>query len=387
MDETGGVAVKPTVLVVQHQPDDLQFLSTLLQPLYDVQQAASGAEAVAWLLAHEAPDLILLDLGIKDPAGLDVCRGLKADALTREVPVILLADKKAGDEAAGFEAGAADFIRRPFSAPVVLARVKAYLALKTSQDFLRDRDGFLEREYRKRALATDSVQDAAIFAMAAMCEARESDTGKHVLRIKHFAQALAKRLQRHPRFADTLTERYINVLVKASPLCDLGEVSVPDRILLKPGPLTADEFAIMRTHPAKGLEAINHVEAALGADNDFLGIAKDIAYAHHEKWDGSGYPQGLMGEQIPLAARIMALADVYDALTSDRVYKAGVPHDKAVQVIFQGRGSHFDPDIADAFMDVQQEFEAIAQRHADTEEDMQRKMEYLANAIAEEVQI
>jgi putative two-component system response regulator len=386
MDDSADLAAKPSILLVQHHTQDLHFLSGLLSPLYQVHATSSGAHAVAWLVSHPAPDLILLDLGVKDPSGLEVCRGLKTDAVTSGVPVILLSNGQADDEEKGLEAGAADLMRRPFRASIVLARVKNHLALKNCEEFLRDREAYLEQEVRKRATAAPDVQDAIIFAMATLAEAREADTGKHVLRVKHYVKLLAERLMTNPRFADTLTERYISVLFKSSPLCDLGEVSIPDRILLKPGPLTADEFGIMKTHTSKGLEAMRHIEEAM-ANTELLAIPKEIAHSHHEKWDGSGYPQGLMGDKIPLSARIVSLADVYEALTSDRVYQAGVSHAQAVQVIFQGRASHFDPDVVDAFMDVQEEFHAIAQRHADTEEDMQRKMEYLANAIAEEVQL
>ncbi len=386
MDPSADPTPLPSILLVQHDAQDLKLLGDLLAPHYHVHATSSGAHAVAWLVSNPAPDLILLDLGVKDPGGLEVCRGLKADAQTRAVPVILLSDHNPDHEALGLEAGAADVVRRPFSGAIVQARVKTQLALASCHEFLHDREAFLAREFHRRALAAPDVQDAVIFAMATLAEAREADTGKHILRTKHYVQALADRLRGHPRFTDTLTARYVDLLVKSTPLVDLGEVSIPDRILLKPGPLTADEFGIMKTHTSKGLEAMRHIESAMGSDG-LLALARDIAHCHHEKWNGGGYPQGLLGEQIPLAARIVALADVYEALTSDRVYKAGVPHAQAVQVIFQERGSHFDPDVVDAFMDVQDEFEGIAQRLADTEDDMQRKMEYLANAIAEEVQL
>lgn len=386
MDDSTDPTQLPSILLVQHDAQDLKLLGELLAPHYNVHATSSGAHAVAWLVSNNAPDLILLDLGVTDPNGLEVCRGLKADALTRNVPVILLSDQNPDLEARGLEAGAADVVRRPFSGAIVLARVQTHLALASCHEFLHDREAFLAREFQRRAMVAPDVQDAVITAMATLEEAREADTGKHILRTRHYVQTLAGRLRANPRFADTLSERYVDLLVKSSPLVDLGEVSIPDRILLKPGPLTADEFGIMKTHTSKGLEAMSHIETTMGSAG-LLALAKDIAHSHHEKWDGSGYPQGLMGEQIPLSARVVTLADVYEALTSDRVYKAGVSHEQAVQVIFQGRASHFDPDIVDAFMDVQDEFQAIAQRLADTEEDMQRKMEYLANAIAEEVQL
>lgn len=232
-----------------------------------------------------------------------------------------------------------------------------------------------------------AAMSVAAFATAALAETRDSDTGKHLLRVQHYVRALALRLQGHPRFAPVLTEAYIETLFQLAPLYDMGTIGIPDRILLKPSRLTPAEFAIMKTHTTLAREAIEQAEKNLGCRADQLQTVKELVYSHHEKWDGSGYPQGLSGDQIPLPARLMAMADVYDALISDRVYKAGVPHNQAVGIIFQGRDSHFDPDMVDAFIEMQDEFEAIAQRFADTELDMQKKIEYMANAIAEVAEI
>lgn len=238
--------------------------------------------------------------------------------------------------------------------------------------------------------ALDPVRDAmavVIFAMATLAETRDSDTGNHILRVQNYVKTLALRLKDHPRFAATLTDDYVRVLFQSVPLYDLGTLGIPDRILLKPSRLTKAEFEIMKTHTTLARDAIEHAEKALGYKAGLLQTVKDLAYSHQEKWDGSGYPQALSGDQIPLSARLMAIADVYDALISDRVYKAGVPHDQAVGIIFQGRASHFDPDMVDAFIEIQDEFEAIARRFADTDEDMQKKIEYMANAIAEEAEL
>lgn len=223
-----------------------------------------------------------------------------------------------------------------------------------------------------------------VFAIALLAETRDSDTGKHILRIQHYVQALAQRLQAHPRFVAVLTERYISDLFQLAPLYDMGTIGIPDRILLKPSRLTPAEFEIMKTHTSLARAAIEQAEKTLGYRAEWLQTLKELAYSHQEKWDGSGYPQGLLAEHIPLSARLMAIADVYDALISDRVYKAGVPHDRAVQVIFGERGGHFDPDMVDAFIEIQDEFQAIARRYADTDGDMQQKMAYMANAIAED---
>lgn len=236
----------------------------------------------------------------------------------------------------------------------------------------------------------DAVREAMaiiVFALASLAETRDSDTGKHILRIQHYVRTLAQRLQGHPRFEAQLTDAFIGQMLAAVPLYDMGTIGIPDRILLKPGRLNAAEFALMKTHTTLARNAIEQAEATLGYQTDLLQTVKELAYSHQEKWDGSGYPQGLSGEQIPLAARLIAVADVYDALISDRVYKAGVPHEQAVGIIFQGRASHFDPDLVDAFMEIKDDFQAIAQRHADTESDMQKKIDYMVNAIAEEAEL
>ena len=236
------------------------------------------------------------------------------------------------------------------------------------------------------APALRTAMDVAFFALATLAETRDSDTGKHILRVQHYVDALAKRVKDHPRFAPQLSQAYLNRLLQSVPLYDMGTIGIPDRILLKPGRLTPAEFAIMQTHTTLAHDAITQSEATLGGKSELLQTVKDVSYAHHEKWNGSGYPQGLSGDQIPLCARLIALADVYDALISDRVYKVGVHHDQAVAIIFQGRASHFDPDLVDAFIEIQDEFQAVALRYADTDQDMQKKMEYMAIAIAEEAE-
>ena len=241
---------------------------------------------------------------------------------------------------------------------------------------------------RKKVVADPARAAMAVtaFAMAMLAETRDAGSGNHILRVQHYVRKLARRLKQHPRFSVVLTEPFINVLFQSAPLYDMGSIGIPDRILLKPGSLTPAETTIMRTHTTLALQAIEHAEKTLGYRVELLKTVKEIAYSHQEKWDGSGYPQGLSGEDIPVSARLMAIADVYDALITDRVYKSGVPHDKAVAIIFQQRDGHFDPDMVDAFIEIQDEFFAIARRYADTDLDMQKKIDYMANAIAEDAE-
>ena len=232
-----------------------------------------------------------------------------------------------------------------------------------------------------------SVMAVTILALASLAETRDSDTGKHVLRVQHYVRALALRLRNHPRFESEFTDLFISQLFMCVPLYDMGTIGIPDRILLKPGRLTPAEYELMKTHTTLAFDALVQAEETLGLRVEQLQILKDIAHSHQEKWDGSGYPQGLSGDAIPASARLVTLADVYDALISDRVYKAGVSHEAAVGIIFQGHSNHFDPDMVDAFIEIQDEFEAIAKRFADTDLDMQKKIEYMVNAIAETTEL
>lgn len=231
------------------------------------------------------------------------------------------------------------------------------------------------------AQSLGQVLDATILAMASLAEPGEA--GGHILRTQHYVRALALKLKATPAYAELMSDQYIAALFMAAPWHDIGNAGVPDRILLKPAALTDEELAIIKTHPLIGRNTIEQIQRVAGVTMAFLDTAKEIAYCHQERWDGSGYPQGLAGESIPVAARLMAIADAYDALTTRRVYRGDVPHHVAVQQIFQQRAAHFAPDMVDAFIEIQDEFLAIAQRYADTDVDFQKKIDYLAKAIAE----
>jgi putative two-component system response regulator len=220
-------------------------------------------------------------------------------------------------------------------------------------------------EVAKRAKELEFIQDVTILALASLAETRDNETGNHLRRTQHYVRALAEHLQRHPHFSLLLTRTNIELIVKSAPLHDIGKVGIPDHILLKPGRLTPEEFEVMKSHTTLGKEAIEHAEQQMGRSAPFLTLAKQIAGSHQEKWDGSGYPEGLAGEQIPVAARLMAVADVYDALVSRRVYKPPMMHETACGIIAQGRGSHFDPEIVDAFLALHLEFSRIAERFSD----------------------
>ena len=377
-------ADRQTVLIVDDTPDNLSLMSALLKDRYKVKVAPSGDKALKIVRSGSHPDLILLDIMMPELSGYEVCQALKADPATRHIPIIFLTSMaETEDEKKGLEMGAADYITKPIHPPILLARVQTQLNLKAATDFLRDKNAFLEQEVAKRTCEVSAIQDVTILAMASMAETRDTETGNHIRRTQFYVKALARKLQNHPRFSHYLSERNIELLFKSAPLHDIGKVGIPDHILLKPGRLEPDEFEIMKTHTLLGRDAIEHAEEALGTQVDFLEMSKEIAYSHQEKWNGSGYPQGIGADDIPISARLMAVADVYDALISRRVYKTPMPHADAVAIILDGKGSHFDPDIVDAFLAIQDEFLEIAQRYADSDRDIQKKADYLERAIAQ----
>ncbi|OWP50889.1 response regulator [Pseudomonas nitroreducens] len=361
-----GPVVRPTILIVDDAPENLTLLSELLKILYRVKAARTGEKALQIALSEEPPDLILLDVMMPGMNGFEVCRRLREDERTRHIPVIFITAQDAADEEIrGLELGAVDYLTKPINPPTVLMRVDNQLRIKAAADFLRDQNEFLEREVQRRTQELAAIQDVTILAMASLAETRDNETGNHIRRTQHYVSVLAEQLREHPRFAAELDEETRHLLFKSAPLHDIGKVGIPDHILLKPGKLTPEEFELMKTHTTLGVEALEKAEERLGMDVPFLRLAKQIAAGHHEKWDGSGYPCGLAGDAIPLSARLMAVADVYDALISKRVYKSPMTHASAVDFIQSQRGQHFDPDIVDAFVELKDEFHRIAERFND----------------------
>jgi putative two-component system response regulator len=362
-----------TVMVVDDTAANLMLMNDLLQPFYTVKVASSGVRALKIANSGTPPDLVLLDIMMPEMDGYEVCRQLKSNPATRDIPVIFLTAKtETSDEQMGFELGAVDYITKPISPPIVLARVKTNLTLKASADFLKDKNAFLEQEVARRTEEVRDIQDVTILTMASLAETRDNETGNHIIRTQHYVKLLAIQLQQHPRFASHLDDATIDLLFKSAPLHDIGKVGIPDSILLKPGKLTQDEFETMKTHTMLGKSAIEAAESRLGKNVPFLRCAKEIAYSHQEKWDGSGYPEGLAGDAIPLSARLMAIADVYDALISRRVYKPPFSHEAAMAIIEEGRGRHFDPDVVDAFVAIQLQCRDIAAQHANTDNDLSK---------------
>ena len=355
-----------TVLIIDDSAENLNVLSELLRPEYRVLAATSGERGLRVANDSPKPDLILLDVVMEGIDGYAVFDRLRDSPRTRDIPVIFLtALNDPGDEEWGLLLGAADYITKPITRAVVLARVRAQLEAKQARDWMKNENEALEAEVARRMAENNLTQQVTIRALAHLAEARDPETGNHILRTQGYVQRMAVGLQNHPRFAETLTDGYIDLLARSAPLHDIGKVGIPDSILLKPGKLTEDEWAVMKTHAKLGSDAIERAERDIKMPLAFLSTAKEIAHWHHEKWDGSGYPDGLAGDAIPVAARLMAVADVFDALISQRVYKAAMSNDAAREIISAGRGKHFDPDVADAFLDGFDDFVDIALRHSD----------------------
>lgn len=357
---------KAIILIADAVSDNLLWLNSLLHEHYEIKLAGDGHAALRIAQHVPRPDLLLLDARLPEVDGLSVCQQLKRNPDTAAIPVLLMASSGDPEEASHcYAAGAADVLCTPLLPEAVLARVATHLQLKRSGELLRHQRLHLEDMVSETTQELTQMIDAVVWAMASLAETRDYETANHLRRVQHYITALARQLQTHPRFQHELSNRNIGFLHQAAPLHDIGKVGIPDAILLKPGRLTEEEFAQMKQHTVFGRNAIADVEETLGFSNNFLRFAREIAYSHQEKFDGSGYPQGLEGDAIPVSARLMAVADVYDALISKRVYKPAFTHETAIELIRQGSGEHFDPDVVDAMLMVEEQFMAIAAEFQD----------------------
>ena len=353
------------ILIVDDMPENLSVLGELLHGAgYHVKVATNGLTALNLANQQPRPSLILLDVMMPEMDGHEVLRQLRSNINTREIPVIFLtAMNSDDDEERAFGEGIADYITKPLKPALALARVRSQLLVRQARRWLQDQNLALEAEVKRRMQENDLIQAVSIRALAHLAETRDNETGAHIQRTQSYIRLLATRLVDHPRFATTLSNKYIEVLSRSAPLHDIGKVGIPDHILLKPEKLTPDEWVIMKTHTTIGSDAIALAERDIDTSVEFLRQAKEIARSHHERWDGTGYPDGLAGDTIPLSARLMAIADVFDALISKRVYKPAIAFSEVHRIMQEGRDKHFDPDIIDNFLAGYQEFEAIAAHH------------------------
>ena len=354
---------KITILAVDDTPANIDAVKGVLSKTYFVQAAVNGMMALK-IVDKKRPDLILLDIMMPKIDGYEVCRRLKDNPDTKDIPVIFLTAKSdVSDETKGLELGAVDYITKPISPSILLERVKNHLELKKARDTLLKQNEILEEKVPGRTTQMEEHQEITTVAMEALAQARVPETGNHIRRTQGYVRLLANHLKTQPKFNRYLTPEIMTSLYKSVPLHYIGKVCVPDHILLK-------------QHTSSGRDAIAAEGSMIQADN-FLAFAKEIAYAHQEKWDGSGYPEGLKGDDIPISARLMAIADVYDTLISRRVYTPPFSHEKAVSIILEGKGNHFDPDMVDAFMEITDDFYAVALEYADSEKVLKEKIDLI----------
>jgi putative two-component system response regulator len=351
---------KPTILCVDDTPTNLMLLNEYLSPLYKMKLINNGKDALS-LLEREKVDLILLDVMMPEMDGYEVCRRIRNITQFQHLPVLFITAKNSSeDEEMALSVGGNDFISKPINPKVLKARVNAHLKAKIYHDLLENENQRLEQELQNRLSDIFKLQDATLAVMISLAEFRDECTGNHIKRTQSYITALAKKLLNTcPEF--NLTEHKIGLINKCSPLHDIGKITIPDHILLKPGKLTDEEFEIMKTHAQRGVDILNRASSSMGYYGEFLQMASEIALTHHEKWDGSGYPQALSGEAIPLSGRMMAIVDVYDALRSERPYKKAFNHEEALGIMKEGVGRHFDPKLFENFMEIEKEIFAISE--------------------------
>lgn len=334
------------ILLVDDSLATLKMASNLLKAHYKVSLAKSGIQALEFCNKH-TPDLILLDIDMPDMDGFETIKHLKAHPHTRKIPVIFLTAYSSSEvEAKGFEYGAVDFIIKPFAKSSMLHRIDTHLQL------------YAYRQHLEKVVT--ELEDSIVVSFCKLIECRDCETGEHVERTRAYVALLARELQREGKFQYILDEEYVEKLIRSAPLHDIGKIGISDTVLLKPAELTREEKIKMQKHTILGAEILEKIIAVTPSQN-YLNIAKEIAKSHHEWYDGSGYPYGLKGEEIPLSARIMAVADVYDALSSHRIYREPMSHEEVCEIIIAGREKQFDPIVVDAFINVRDKFYDVAQ--------------------------
>jgi len=342
--------------MVDDDPTNLNVARNNLMGRYSIVTVPSG-EKLFGLLDKISPSLILLDIEMPEMNGYEVMKKLKSNGKTAHIPVIFLTAKiDPASEIEGLSLGAVDYITKPFSRDLLIKRIDLHILFEKQRKELLSYNLSLENEVGKQAQTVMELQNAIIKIIAELVESRDSITGGHIERTQHYIRLLIDFLLEHKVYADVLSTWDIDLFVMSSQLHDVGKITIKDDILMKPAKLTDDEFEEMKHHTIAGVEIIRRIEETT-VESEFLTFAAALAVSHHEKWDGTGYPYGLSGNDIPLQGRLMALVDVYDALTNDRPYKKAFSHDEAVEIIRNGSGTHFDPLIADVFIIHEKEFE------------------------------
>lgn len=352
-----------TILLVDDNDENIFLLEHVFKSEnFKTTALENGQKAIDFLSGpNGAVDLVVSDIMMPDVDGLELTRWIKREKSVSQIPIILMTAGKSGhtEIAKALELGADDFLAKPVNPVELIARARSLLRMKKYHDQLSDLNDHLEQKVEERTIELFSARDAALFGFAKLAEYRDPETGEHLERIRAYTRILAETMAEMGSYPDQITEDFILHIGFSSPLHDIGKVGIPDNILLKPGKLTDEEFEIMKEHTIIGGDTLAGAERRSVSQDGFLTMGADIAYYHHEKWQGGGYPRGLAGEDIPLAARIMSVADVYDALVSKRVYKAAFPHEKAVAIITSESGKSFDPKVVEAFEKVADQFATV----------------------------
>lgn len=357
-----------TILCVDDTPANLMLLNECLKDKYRVKLVNSGEKALQILSNFEqAKDIhvVLLDVMMPGLDGFEVCRRIREQKQTEFLPIIFITAKNTpDDETMALGVGGNDFITKPINPEVLLSRISTQLKLENYQAILRSENSALEFKLEQTMLDAIKLQEATLSVMVSLAEFRDEETGNHIKRTQLYIQALAKQVAaQYP--ALEISENQIAIITKCAPLHDIGKITTPDDILLKPGKLEPEEFEIMKQHARKGYDILCRAADQMGHYGEFLSVAQQIALSHHEKWNGLGYPEGLSGDDIPLASRLMALVDVYDALRSERPYKKPFSHQKALEIITEGKGTHFDPRLVECFLQIEKDVEELSERLKD----------------------
>lgn len=367
------------VLIVDDLKDNVDIIAKVVEGKGCTTLCANSGEEALHVIDRTEPDVAIVDVVMPGMNGIEFCKRLRETFPSSFIPTILVSGQvDDGVPVEALEAGAVDFIAKPIHMPLLVARLRNSMEMKRLheevtryKEKLQDNNDRLEERIRVRTNQLTATQQVTAFSLARLSESRDTETGAHLERIRLYVRILAETLSTHKDFSQVIDSSYIDRLYFSSPLHDIGKVGIPDEILLKPGKLSREEFEIMKWHTIIGGETLEEADHEAGKDT-YLEMARDIAFAHHEKWGGTGYPRGLKGEAIPLSARIVALADVYDALSSKRPYKEAMDHETTKRIVLEGRDEHFDPRVVDAFLTAEQRFIDVRNAHADLDDGVPR---------------
>lgn len=356
--------MKKKIMLVDDSKSNLVVGKNVLSEFYETYSVLSG-DRLFKLLEKVTPDLILLDVEMPDMNGFQVLERLKQSESTRDIPVIFLTGKRDPDsELDGLTLGAVDYITKPFSPPLLLKRIEVHLLLREQQKELQCFNANLKGLVEEKTRTVVELENAIVQGFAEVVEFRDNATGDHIEHTQRYLTLLWEGMQESHQYEEALRQWNNEFFLPSAQLHDVGKIAVPDRILLKPGKLTPEEYEEIKKHPQSGAKMIRHI-ARKTKDSEFLRYAEIFALTHHERWDGKGYPMGTAGEETPLPGRMLAIVDVYDALVSVRPYKQSMTHAQAVQIIKEGRGTQFDPQLVDIFLSINEQFEAVKEQYED----------------------